>query len=551
MTTESRLEELQQIQDELDIEIIPGTEIMADIGSHHFVKSEDKSHRVLVPQPSNDPHDPLNWTKAWKLSALVAVSTMSFTQGFAPLALGPMFGYLMADYDRSLTDVIQFTGVTILVLGFSNFLWVPISTSFGRRPVLIFSQIVCLASHIWRAKAANYNGFMGAAILSGIGAGPGETLQPSIIADIYFLHDRGKWNTMYWVTYTGALIVAPIIAGAMADHSGWPSFWWLNAAMTAVSLLIIVFGFPETMFSREEAIESQATSNETSLKAIEVQHQEQTSDEKHATSDDNQSNINAERDPCLGKGTPSRQQWKLFQTSSASFRSIVLDLWIPWKLFTFPIVLFASFVVSWSCSFILILNLTQTQVFAAPPYNLSSQSIGFTNFSLFVGALIGLATAGPLSDWVSARATARNNGIREPEMRLPAMIPYVLIMAFGHIITAIGYQNHWPWAVIVVLGYSCAGIQVAALPSISSTYAVDSYKPVAGSLFVAITVNKNLWGYGMGKFITPWTVADGFINAFMVNMALTFLWCLLAVVFYFYGKTFRRWTKNSIVHRLN
>lgn len=94
-------------------------------------------------------------------------------------------------------------------------------------------------------------------------------------------------------------------------------------------------------------------------------------------------------------------------------------------------------------------------------------------------------------------------------MRLPAMIPYVLIMAFGHIITAIGYQNHWPWAVIVVLGYSCAGIQVAALPSISSTYAVDSYKPVAGSLFVAITVNKNLWGYGMGKFITPWTVADG------------------------------------------
>ncbi|KAH6971099.1 major facilitator superfamily domain-containing protein [Ilyonectria sp. MPI-CAGE-AT-0026] len=550
MATDSRLEELEQIQNELDIEIIPGTEIMADIGSHHFVKSEDKSHRVLVPQPSNDPHDPLNWTKAWKLSALVAVSTMSFTQGFAPLALGPMFGYLMQDYDRSLTDVIQFTGVTILVLGFSNFFWVPISTSFGRRPVLIFSQIVCLASHIWRAKAADYNGFMGAAILSGIGAGPGETMQPSIIADIYFLHDRGKWNTMYWVIYTGALIVAPIIAGAMADHSGWPSFWWLNAAMTAVSLVAIVFGFPETKFRREEASEAQPAAVETSLKAIEVQHEEQYTSEKNATSDDNQSNVNAERDPCLGKGTPSRQQWKLFQSTSSPFRSIMLDLWIPWKLFTFPIVLFASFVVSWSCSFILILNLTQTQVFAAPPYNLSSQSIGFTNFSLFVGALIGLATAGPLSDWVSARATARNNGIREPEMRLPAMIPYVLIMAFGHIITAIGYQNHWPWPVIVVLGYSCAGIQVAGLPSISSTYAVDSYKPVAGSLFVAITVNKNLWGYGMGRFITPWTEADGFINAFMVNMALTFIWCLFAVMFYFYGKTFRRWTKNSNVHRL-
>jgi hypothetical protein len=114
---------LEQIQNELDIEILPGTEIMADIGSHHFVKSEDKSHRVLVPQPSSSPHDPLNWSTWWKVSALVAVSTMSFTQGFAPLALGPMFGYLMEDYNTSLTNVIQFTGVTILVLGFSNFFW--------------------------------------------------------------------------------------------------------------------------------------------------------------------------------------------------------------------------------------------------------------------------------------------------------------------------------------------------------------------------------------------------------------------------------------------
>lgn len=29
---------------------------MTDVGSHHFVKASD---RVLVPQPSADPHDPL------------------------------------------------------------------------------------------------------------------------------------------------------------------------------------------------------------------------------------------------------------------------------------------------------------------------------------------------------------------------------------------------------------------------------------------------------------------------------------------------------------
>jgi len=43
--------------------------------------------------------------------------------------------------------------------------------------------------------------------LNGIGAGPSETIEPAVIADIFFLHARGKWNTMYWVFYMGSLMV--------------------------------------------------------------------------------------------------------------------------------------------------------------------------------------------------------------------------------------------------------------------------------------------------------------------------------------------------------
>jgi hypothetical protein len=172
------------------------------------------------------------------------------------------------------------------------------------------------------------------------------------------------------------------------------------------------------------------------------------------------------------------------------------------------------------------------------------------NFAILVGALIGLATAGPLSDWVSARSTRKNGGIREPEMRLPAMIPYIIIMYLGNIVVAVGYQQKWPWEAIVIIGFTCAGIQVAALPAISSTYAVDSYKPVAGSLFVSITVNKNVWGYGFSKFITEWAEEDGFIPPIMTNASLILLWCLFGVLFWWKGKTFRRWSKNSKVHRM-
>ena len=73
--------------------------------------------------------------------------------------------------------------------------------------------------------------------------------------------------------------------------------------------------------------------------------------------------------------------------------------------------------------------------------------IGYFNFALLVGTFIGLLTAGPLSDWISMRLTRRNNGIREPEMRLLTMVPYVLIMVLGNVITAVGYENSWSWKV--------------------------------------------------------------------------------------------------------
>lgn len=85
---------LQDIENELDITIYPGTEVMTDVGSHHFIKSSNSKEdgRVLVPQPSDDPLDPLNWTLLWKITTLLCVSFVSISQNLGPLANAPLFG---------------------------------------------------------------------------------------------------------------------------------------------------------------------------------------------------------------------------------------------------------------------------------------------------------------------------------------------------------------------------------------------------------------------------------------------------------------------------
>ncbi|KAI0003894.1 major facilitator superfamily domain-containing protein [Xylariaceae sp. FL0662B] len=554
---------VRELEDVLHTKIYPGTEIMKDVGSHHFVKSGHA--KVLVPQPSDDPHDPLNWSLMWKAITLTCATVLSFSLNLGPLALAPMFEEYIKEWDRSLADVVQFTGtfaqeslliyqqesdyvagIAILVLGFSNFIWVPMSVCFGRRPVMILSSFICAMSSIWRARATSYESFMGASILNGIAAGPCETLMPQIITDTTFLHDRGKYNTLYFAMYFAALMIGPIISGSMAFNLGWRSFWWFNTGLLLFCFLLNLFLFPETRYNRtrDQSVDPQGTDTTESDKKM-----------TSAVYDDGRNTDNGEalaasqteQDPWLGRGKPSKAQFNLFQRYEGS---LLRELWIPWYLHAFPIVELAAFVVSFSAGGYLVVNLSQTQAFAAPPYNYSSQTIGLFNLAVFIGGLIGLFTNGPWSDWIAAYLTKRNNGVREPEMRLLAMIPYVAVMIIGSVVLGVGYDYHWPWPVIVVLGYGCLGIQVSALPSIASTYAVDSYKPVTGSLFVAITVNKNVWGYGVSKFLTPWAEKSGFRPPILVNMALITAFCSCGIIFWFFGKKFRGITKNSIVHRI-
>lgn len=547
--------EVQEVRDELHIDLVPGTEIMTDLKNMHFV-SEGKKHTVLVPQPSNDPNDPLNWNKKWKLALILGQAFISFFNALGPLSISPQGPAYMAEWNRSLEDVIQFTGVCILVFGFSNFLWVPIATKYGRRVVILTSTLVGLGSCIWRALAQSYGSFMGAVVVHGIASGVSETIPPMLIADVFFLHERGAYMTLYMWSYFGAYILGPIFSGVMTERYGWRSFWWLNVAGYCFLLAWCIFLVPETSWDRGAPLPVETTvevSEKSEDVMVETKENTSESDIKNVTSPSvvpaGAHDVVNHIDTHLHKGTPNRTQFMPIRIGdNATQHSMFRAFWTPIRLFAFPIIEWASFVFSWSASCFLYVNLTQSQVFSEPPYNFTSSQVGYTNFATFVGATIGLLISGPFSDWVSMRATKKNQGIREPEMRLPSLIPYAIVVILQMVIISVGYQYKWHWAIIVIIGFTLNGIQIASIPSIASTYAVDCYKPVAGDYFVSATVNKNLWAYGVAKFIIPWTIKSGYIIPFMTNMALTVFFMALGIVFYFYGKTFRKWTRNSSVH---
>lgn len=191
----------------------------------------------------------------------------------------------------------------------------------------------------------------------------------------------------------------------------------------------------------------------------------------------------------VANGRPSRSQFSLLPlrkrlrpvkgySSNNSVASVLLrDVVSPIKiLFCYPIVLWASLAMGFAANSLLALNLTQAQVFGAPPYLFNPDQIGFVNFAFVAGAVVALITAGPLSDWIALRRARANGGILEAEMRLPALIPYACANLAGMVVAAVGYQRSWPWEVIVVVGYTLIGLQCVGLPAIAIAYAVDSVR---------------------------------------------------------------------------
>ncbi|RAQ99104.1 MFS general substrate transporter [Stemphylium lycopersici] len=475
-----------------DIDLIPGTEIVNDDGT---------AKKVLVPKPSSDPRDPLNWSRRWKLMVMASQWLFTWISVTGALSIAPMFPLLGAEFHLNNNQLAMLTGITVITLGFANFIIVPLSNIFGRRAVsLVFSVLILLTWY-----------FMGA-------------------------------------------FLGPIMAGSIAAHHGWQSFFWLETALSGVSIILVVLTFPETKYHRGNA--EVASSTPRLIGSVDSNNPTQHQPEKqaiHAAIADDSERPSMDMVP-TAKGRPCRAQFMPFQKPDPRWKMfIVRDTWTPIKVFFNPIILWAGLMLAGPADLVLFFNISESPILAAPPHLFKPDQVGYTNFAFAVGALIGLATAGPYSDWVAARATRKNGGVREAEMRLPALWIYMIVTMLSLILGGLAYQDQWAWGHIVVWGYGFAGLSVTTVPTICIAYAIDCYKPISGEIMVVATVCKNFiaFSYSYWVFDLAHESKDGWITPAMVIFACTMGPAIFVLpIYYGLGKRIRRWTKDSDVHRM-
>lgn len=200
-------------------------------------------------------------------------------------------------------------------------------------------------------------------------------------------------------------------------------------------LLLAFFVFPETAFNREgrPADDSQSLRRSSSAQGSEK------SNEKNRIS-------GMEQAPSFTQVPKKKSYIQMLRLFSGTYTSEPLLKMVlrPLCLICLPPVLWAALVESVTIGFLVAVTSNVSVAYEAA-YDFQAWQVGLCFIASCVGSALGIPAGGHLGDIVADYFTRKNGGIREPEMRLPAMTLSLVTAPLAMVLYGVGIQKRLHW----------------------------------------------------------------------------------------------------------
>lgn len=525
----------------------PGTELLFDehaISANVDIQTREYHNETLIlqPQPSvKDPNDPLRWPSWLKTSTYLNGLFFAFNGSMLGPLMSAGFLGLSKIYGRPLSDIAQFNGSILITQGLGNIVWGPCAVKFGRRPVYLLSNLGQTLTCVWCAVCVNksYTNTLIARIFQGLFQAPVEALVPSTITDIFFTHERGTLISYYGFSVLIGNNIGPIISAALIQSTGGESWsFWFMFILCAVNWVLMFVAMPESKYTGER-LNVQALINEQSEDAEGAVDISNFKEPKVAHVED--CNSETEESTQVPKNPYSRL---LMPFSSIDKETSIFKLFCrPFLLVAYPTVLWSSAIYGIALSWHVILGVLISQIFGVQ-YGFNSIEQGLVYVALAIGQVVGVLLSGPLSDKVANYFSLRNDGIREPEMRLPTISFGAILTIIGSLIYGATIHHHTHWmGPIMGLAIQSAGCQ--NLANIAVTYSVDCHRELSTELMVTVACIKSAIAYIFTWVSNDWMAKSGALEMYGILSAVTAALCLTTIPLYIYGKRIRQYLHDK------
>ncbi|CRK31560.1 hypothetical protein BN1708_015975 [Verticillium longisporum] len=229
-----------------------GVILRVDTAANTGLRLAKDGHTVLLPQPTVDKDDPLNWPSWKKHAVLFVVAWGAFCADFTSAAGSAPILLQAQEWHESISRVNETNSINVLMMALGGLIWVPMTSIIGRAPTLFWSNLIGFLFTIGTALAPNFTTFYAMRALKGFFITSSQTISIAFIRDMFFHHERarkiGIWALLYIASPYWGPLVGNFVLGA--THK-WQDVFWTCVGVCALDMIVIVMFLDETWYNRE------------------------------------------------------------------------------------------------------------------------------------------------------------------------------------------------------------------------------------------------------------------------------------------------------------
>lgn len=430
--------------DPAEEELAGTTRIFARVEGVEQTSTLFSENITLIPQPTDSPNDPLNWSKArkyWHATLVLFITALTAAiSNDAGAAGDAMSNDLGIDYSVQNTAA----GVLFLAIGYWTLLASPMPWLYGRKIQYVICILSGLGGSIWFARVETRQDAIWNQLFVGASESCAEALVQLSLSDLFFQHQRGSVLGIYILATSIGTFLGPLISGYIAADVGWRWVGWIAAIICGITIIVLIFGFEETAFDRDAILSGQLISpadptlDEAEEKAAaEVQ--------QGRLANGSSDNLGTAMEPKKSY----RQRIALITPApnmvGTGFKQYCSRLFNTLRVFFFPAVLYSGLQWGAQDAWLSFYLTVQEDNWYDAPWYYGDVAVAIMNVPTLIGAVIGCIYGGWFSDYFVQWMAKRRGGISEAEDRLWLMFPSAIINPAGLMLFGIGSGKGMSW----------------------------------------------------------------------------------------------------------
>ncbi|KAK7706850.1 hypothetical protein SLS57_009521 [Botryosphaeria dothidea] len=501
------IESLPQTSRKADVSL----DVVLDVGSSDELgglKLAPDGHTILVPQPTADPTDPLNWSWGKKHAMLAVISFTAFLGDFGSAAGVPLIILQGKEWDMTPSHVNEAGNLNVLMLAIGSLIWLILSSWWGRAPVMFWSTFLGALCTLACALTTSFDTFYAFRALMGLTLTSYQVTGLACIKDMFYLHEHARKINIWAASFVLSPYLGPCLANFMIDglHK-WRPVMWMVLGVIGLDLIVILLVADETYYDR-------------SVPSAQLPP-------RHSAYYHRLLRI-------LGIWQIKHHRGYLMPFSVCVRRF----LYTMMKPIVLPAMLYYCMSFMWAVG----INITSTLLLETPVeaggYGFSSKGVGFLYFTPMVAVGLGEAFGHWFNDFVANWHIRRHHGRFAPESRLWTCYLAVIFMVPGLAVVGCTLNEHLHYVGIIMgWGLYIFGVMLATVAI--TAYSLDSFPKASPEIAGLINFSRTIGGFAVGYFQAPWGERVGYNVSFGIQAIVVAVAVCIIVVLHRWGAPLR------------